>query len=121
MRKIPDALRAEMDADPWMHRCCITGETRGKIEWHHALIHAGRQVNEAFAIVPLSQAIHERVHEQIIKDLVDWIVWNRATDEQIRYYSRAVNYRHRITVLNRRFGLPTLSTPLALQIGLRTI
>jgi hypothetical protein len=94
-----------MDADPFMHRCCITGNTSEKIDWHHNMIHAGRQVNEWWAILPLATTVHDRVPgDPELKDRCDWIMLNRATDEELRRYSKAINYIRRREVLNRRFG-----------------
>lgn len=91
MRPIPPKLRDEMAADPFYKRCCITGSMRGKIEWHHALIFKGRQVNEKWAILPVSKEVHASVSNPKIKQYLDWIMLNRATDEQLKKYSKAVD------------------------------
>lgn len=94
-----------MDANPFMHRCCITGRTDEKIEWHHNLIFAGRQVNEEWAILPLLEPVHDAVPgDPELKDRCDWVMLNRATDEQLRPYCRAMNYIRRREVLNAKFG-----------------
>jgi hypothetical protein len=95
-----------MAQDPFMTRCCITGNTTEKIDWHHNLIHAGRQVNEPWAILPLARSIHDRVHEKDIKDRCDWVMLNRATEEQLAPYCRAINYIRRRNILNQRYGNP---------------
>lgn len=54
MRKIPQKLRDELAADPYYKTCARkSGECSGRITWEHAVIYAGRQVNERWAIVPL--------------------------------------------------------------------
>ena len=89
-----------------MHRCAITGTTYGKIEWHHNLIHAGRQVNEDWAIIPLHEDVHDAIEGDMeLKERVDWIMLNRATDEQLAPFCRAVNYIRRREVLNKKFGV----------------
>ena len=93
-----------MSADPWMKRCCITGATNEKIDWHHNLIWAGRQVNEAWAILPLARSVHEQVHKPEIKEKCDWVMLNRARDEQLLPYCRAINYIRLRDVLNQKFG-----------------
>jgi hypothetical protein len=104
VRKIPDALREQMAADPFMKRCAITGTTL-RIQWHHNLIHAGRQVNEAWAILPLNADVHDRVPaDKELKEKLDWIMLNRATDEQLAPYCRAINYIRRRDILNQKYG-----------------
>ncbi len=105
MRRIPDDIREQLDADPFMHRCCITGSTSERIEWHHNLIFAGRQVNDPWAILPLAASVHDRVPaDRELKDRCDWVMLNRATDEQLRPYCRAINYIRRRDVLNAKLG-----------------
>jgi len=104
MRPIPPKLREEIAADPFMSRCAITGSTTEKIDWHHNLIFAGRQVNEAFAILPLSRSVHDRANDPDIKEKLDWIMLNRATNEQLARYSRVVNYKARRDKLNEKYG-----------------
>lgn len=104
---MPDALRAKLDADPWMHRCCLTGRRDQKIDWHHQLIFAGQQVNEDWAILPLLTSIHDRIPaDRSLKDQCDWIMLNRATDEQLRPYCKAIDYIRRRAILNTKFGGP---------------
>lgn len=106
MRKIPPDLRSKMAADPFMKRCCITGSTWGKIDWHHNLIYAGRQVNEDWAILPLLRSVHDRISDPEIKDKCDWVMLNRATDEQLEPYCKVVNLIRRRTILNSIYGNP---------------
>jgi len=89
-----------------MKRCCITGTTYEKIDWHHNLIFAGRQVDEPWAILPLARSIHDRINEPEIKDKCDWVMLNRATDEQLLKYSKVVDLIRRRTVLNLIYGDP---------------
>ena len=56
-------LRTEMSQDKFMARCiyCDIGrgnECRGRVEWEHAFIYAGKQINEAWAIVPVCTYHH---------------------------------------------------------------
>lgn len=90
MRKISPRVRKIIDSDPFYRRCCITGKTIN-LEMHHNLIYAGRQVDEAWAILPLTKKIHDREKEKDIGAKLDWIMLNRATDEQLRKYSKLEN------------------------------
>lgn len=102
MRKIPDDLRTEMANDPYYKKCALTGTTDGKIDWHHNLIYAGRQVNEKWCIIPLSKPIHDRI--DYYKDKVDWIMLNRATDDELRAYSKAIDLITKRNRLNKLYG-----------------
>ena len=80
-----------MQNDPYYERCCVTGEhrTRTKIDWHHNLIYAGRQVNEKWCILPLARWVHDKANRSDIKQYLDWIMLNRATDEDLDRYPKA--------------------------------
>ncbi len=57
MRPIPPKLRKQLALDPFMSRCIYNhigkgNECRGRVEWEHAFLYAGKQINEAWAIVP---------------------------------------------------------------------
>lgn len=107
MNKIPDRLKAKLRSDPFYARCCVTGRQRGevKIEWHHNLIFAGRQVQEQFAILPVAQEIHSIAGHKAMKERLDWIMWNRATERQIDKYSKAQDKRAYRDYLNNKFGV----------------
>lgn len=102
MRKIPKALQEDMADDPYYKRCCVSGSSFGKIDWHHNLIFGGRQVNEKFCILPLSKPIHDNIHKY--KEQCDWIMLNRATDEELARYSKAIDYKRMRNVLNEKYG-----------------
>lgn len=106
MRPIPPQLKKEMEADKFYDRCCVTGrhKTNVKVEWHHNLIYAGRQVNEKWCILPLAQYIHKRANEKEIKQYLDWIMLNRATDEDLMRYSKAVDYIKKRETLNKYYA-----------------
>ena len=57
MRPIPKSVRDRLSDDPLMAACCVPGCFR-RPEWHHAVISAGRQVSEWWAIVPLCPQHH---------------------------------------------------------------
>lgn len=64
MNPIPTALRYKLFLDPWMNACKYrdqtTGETcnRSPVEWNHAIIYAGKQLNTWYAIIPLCTEHH---------------------------------------------------------------
>ena len=117
MRKIPTKLREEMANDPTYSRCIVTGRADEKIDWHHALIFGGRQVNEKWCILPLLHSVHEIEKMPMVKDRLDWIMLNRATDEELKRYSKAVDLLAKRERLNKEFGIwqPNTYT----QLGVR--
>ena len=108
MTAIPKKVRAGLAEDPFYRRCCVSGDAsvRGdRIEWHHNLIYAGKQVQEPFAILPLKKSLHDRLKgDKDLQAQLDWIMWNRATDDQIERYSKAKNYTLYRATLNGMFG-----------------
>ena len=102
MRKIPKQLMEDMANDKFYKQCCITGRTDEKIEWHHNLIYAGRQVNEKWCILPLLKSVHRDIVKY--KEACDWIMLNRATDEELERYSKAINYKRERDRLNKIYG-----------------
>jgi hypothetical protein len=99
---IPLQMREEMGNDPYYKKCCITGSTFGKIDFHHNLRFGGKNVQEKFCILPLSKAIHDKI--DYYKEQCDWIMWNRASLEEIRRYSKAENYFLTLERLNKKYG-----------------
>lgn len=106
-RPIPPKLRAEMDADPYYHRCAITGTRRGpyaKIEWHHAFTWKGQRVNEKWCIIPLLKRIHDKASTKIVKDYVDFLILNRADEATLLRYSKAEDLVAKRNRLNKRYA-----------------
>jgi len=110
MRPIPQDLKIEMESDPFYSRCCITGQhkTSVKIDWHHNLIYAGKQVNEKWCILPLAEDVHEKIVRY--KEKCDWIMLNRGTDDQLRKYSKAKDLIRERDRLNKIYGTPRRKT-----------
>jgi len=113
MRAIPQKLKNELEQDTWYKRCCLTGRTRvqEKIEWHHAFAFAGRQINERWCILPLAKSIHDREKEREIKDRLNWIMFNRADEETLKKYSKAIDLIWLKNSLNKQYGQWEPSSP----------
>ena len=101
MNNIPAKLRKEMANDPEMQLCmrkellndhvCGSDPLTGKhIEWDHCIIYAGRQLQEAWAIVPTCWQAHRG--GDLDREKQTWIALNRATDEQLKSISKAIDY-----------------------------
>lgn len=81
-----------MAADPYYKKCCLayTGTCLGRIEWHHSLIYGGRQIQKKFAILPACQFHHVNVSHY--NDDFVRVALNRATDEELRSITKAIDY-----------------------------
>jgi hypothetical protein len=89
--KIPEDMREELSADPFMKRCCVAdNECSGKIEWNHHLKFGGKRMSEPFGIVPMCSSHHSR--ESAFRDRLDRIMVSRATEEQLAPYCKSTNY-----------------------------
>jgi len=67
----------------------------GKIDWHHNMTWQGKNVQEKFAILPVHNSIHQ-YHNGLtseVKEKLNRIMVSRMTEEQLDYYSKAVNYK----------------------------
>lgn len=89
MRPIPIELREQMAKDPWYHACCIGPKyCKGKIEWHHVWIYAGKQINEIWAIIPLCHFHHEKAGLHPFKERYELISLNSASLEDLSKYPK---------------------------------
>lgn len=110
MSRIPKKLLAELLADPFYKICARKGkDCQGKITFEHALIFAGKQIQEKFAIVPLC-TWHHAVNEHqdggdLNKKMNVWIALSRATPEELTRYSKARNLHRELAALNSIFGI----------------
>lgn len=93
-----------MAADPFYQRCCITGAMakNTKVEWHHNFQYAAKQCQEKWCILPLAQQIHADIAYH--KEECDWIMLNRADEETLCKYSRAVDLVAKRNRLNKKHG-----------------
>lgn len=119
MTPIPKKTRAELEQDPFYHRCarndalhdheCQGDPVRGPygrmIEWEHALILAGKKYQKPFSIVPICWWAHRGPGQN--KEINVWIALNRATDEELLDLTRAGGrdyFRYR-AFLNTQYGV----------------
>lgn len=113
---IPLPVRSALAADPFMavciHRAFLRDPTpcRGRVEWEHALIHRGQKLQEPWAIVPCCTGHHRG--NGLIKQLNMLIAYLRATDEQLRAYSKATD------LIQLREFLLTRFAPMAMNLHL---
>lgn len=110
MRPIPSSLKNELSTDPEYKTCARAsdGGCDGRITWEHAIIYAGRQLNERWAILPLC-AYHHAVDEyqdggDLNKEKNEWLALTRATDAELRSVSKAINYIARRDYLTEKYA-----------------
>jgi len=114
MNKIPPKLREEMAQDGYYSTCsrkaifedhiCQPDPLTGKmVEWEHTLIFASKQIQEKWAIIPICWFTHRGGHLDKEKNVI--IALNRATDDELRKYSKTINYIELRKRLNKKYGL----------------
>ena len=96
MRKISLKVREQLESEPQI--CSRRNDTPcgGRITWEHTLIHAGKQIDEAWAIIFLCERHHAVNTYQdggdLNKEKNIWIALNKATDEELIKYSKVIDY-----------------------------
>lgn len=87
MRPIPKKLKSELANEPYYKKCARASEQcQGRITWEHALIYAGKQVNERWAIIPLCVYHHLGVGLNKRENIK--IALSRATKEDLSKYPK---------------------------------
>ena len=106
------ALREEIQNDPEYSRCSLLGHgpCEGRITREHAIIYASKKVQERWAIIPLC-ALHHNVDQfqdakTMVKEMNVWVALNRATDEELARFPRAVpSFFFQRDRLNDKYGI----------------
>ena len=110
MRKIPNSLREEMANDVYYKKCARAdeGNCQGRITWEHAIIFAGKQLNEKWAIIPICEYHHDvnkfQGNGDLNKEKHVWIALCRATEDDLRAISKAIDYIALRDRLNTKYG-----------------
>ena len=102
MRPIPKKLRDILASDPFMKRCLYDNKNcNGSVQWHHNFIHAGRQVNEVWAIVPLCAHHHDRIKTD--KSVVNTVCMLRSDGNYKNYASDYFKQQYSLAQKNKSF------------------
>lgn len=125
MRPIPPGLKTKMIFDPFYEECCLKGinshECAGRITWEHAIILAGRQLNEIWAILPICERGHAVNQFQdagtLDKELNLWVALNRATYEELKAISKSTDYQRERSRLNEKYGVYEPKVPTFYSVG----
>lgn len=92
-----------MSKDPFYKFCSRCGDFR-KVEWHHTIIFASKQLQEKWAIVPACQDCHKQVgQDKNVKQYFEWIALRRATDKELQAISKVINYFRLKALLNKKY------------------
>lgn len=107
-------VRKQVDT-PEYSRCGLQGMFEGtigtcdgRITREHAMINAGRKIQEAWAIIPCCAKHHgvdhyQDAHTEAPKDMRVWVALNRATEAELLEYPRS-NYVQTRARLNQLYG-----------------
>lgn len=118
MRPIPEKMKQEMLNDPAYHVCMRNlyfndHFCQGRLTLEHSFIHAGRQINEKWAIISICSWSHDVDQFQggsnLDKDKNQYIALMRATDEDLAKYPKT-DWEQLRKYLISKFGLPKIPT-----------
>lgn len=111
---IPESVREEIASSPLAGFCLRRLALRdhacaGRITWEHAIYHAGRRVNEFWAIVTLCAKAHSVDEWQdrgiMFKAINEWIALSRIKDwEAVESKYPRTQWRQRLRYLTGRYG-----------------
>ena len=107
MRKISKKTLQILLSEPNVCARRKDGGCSGRITFEHAIIFKGRQLDEPWSILHLC-ARHHAVDEfqdggDLQKEKNIWLALCRATDEQLRAISKAMDYIKYREVLNKKY------------------
>jgi hypothetical protein len=107
MRPISKPVLDSILEDPFYKQCCIPddGLCEGRVQFHHNLIFAGNQVDKKSCILPACQYHHRSISYKMIKEQFDWIMLNRMSDQELEFYSKAIDYKREKNRLNNLYGI----------------
>jgi hypothetical protein len=98
-----------MLSDPYYQVCARRNQyCDGRITLEHAIIYAGRQVNEKWAIIPLCEYHHSVNKHQdgggLDKRWNEWLAIGRMTEEDKKKYPRE-KWDQKYQFLNKKYGI----------------
>ena len=103
MRPIPLEVKEQLSQDVFMKKCCLCGTDRLRVQWHHNLIYQGRQSDIPETILPLCSYCHAIADDTGVKERLDLIMLKKMSAEQIKSISKAIDYKHRLKYLKKKY------------------
>lgn len=108
MRKISEEIKNKLKEELDICVRSKDGDCDGRITWEHTLIYAGKQIDEVWAIIKLCEYHHAVDNYQdggdLDKEKNIWIALNRATNQELLKYSKAIDYIKMKERLNKKYG-----------------
>ena len=107
MRKISDEVKEQLLKEK--NVCArLDKHCDGRITWEHAVIYAGKQLDQTWAIIKIC-AYHHAVDEHqgggdLDKEKNLHIALNRATDKELENISKVVDYKRERDRLNKKYA-----------------
>jgi hypothetical protein len=102
MRPISLNVLSELFKDGFCLKCCICGFHH--VVLHHNFIFGGRQVDEAWAIIPVCNDCHSKANEKGMREKMDWVMLSRAKDSDLVRFSKVVDLIARKRILIEKYG-----------------
>lgn len=110
MNNVPKRIRKHWSSNTEKSVCLRAdeGNCAGRLTKEHAIIYAGKQLQEEWAILDICE-YHHGVNKFMDTGHLDkqkhvWIALNRATDDELRRISKAVDYIALRSRLNLIYG-----------------
>lgn len=104
MQKLTEKAKKEIDNNRYFKKCCLCSITGVKIDIHHNLIFAGKQVGDIETLMPLCQDCHDKARRSEVKELLDLLMYQRMTDAQFVKYDKVGYIRTRYRYLMQKYG-----------------
>lgn len=110
MRKLSRRTKQTLLASDRTKVCArhATGRCAGRITFHHAIIYAGRQLDEPWSIVALCEYHHAVGRYQdggdFNAELSEYLALCQATEQELAAVSKVINYQRRKAVLAAHYG-----------------
>lgn len=114
MNNVPQNLRTQWTREDLrgQKRICLRadeGNCQGRITMEHAIIYAGKQLQEEWSILPICEFHHGVNNFQdrgnLNKEKHVWIALNRASDDELIAISKNVPYLDLRQRLNVKYGV----------------
>ena len=112
MSWIPPKIKGQIIKDPTYQTCLRRRYfndhvCQGRVTWEHAIIYAGNQLQEKWAIIPICEYAHSVGRWQnngiLDKEKNVYLALIRATNEELASISKAVDYLQLRKYLNKKY------------------
>lgn len=109
MRPISAKVKRLLDEEPDVCALKEYHTCDGRITREHTLIYAGKQIDEAWAIIKLCAKYHGVDQFQdnglLNKEMNVWVALSKANDADLIRYSKVVDYIRLKKTLNAKYGI----------------